>query len=381
MTLTRASLAIAYHAPAKRAFVRSVLIPAARRLRSADGVRLTHLARHWRFGPHVQLVATGTDHDLLVRALGEEREHLTADLARAPSTYDLDHTAYLALSAHLGEVELVEPPYEPIWPDNSIQLLDTPLEVGLIVDPDARDLRDAFCHASLEPLADLLERAHNSPHERLVGAARLMVLLAATYPDAGLSHGYLSFTSHLEDFLKDYDQDGSVRADFDRRYQPVSGAFNQLVEELVPDPGVPSFYGGSDPVLRTWSRDLARLWDDAMVLADRRAIDPLLHEGYTERAESMNDHLRRKYKVGDDREYSEFHAALRQYRYEDREAGSWFASYRFLVNTLYSQLLIADVAPAERLFLAYAISESVQSVTGVGWRDVLQPESDEVGAR
>lgn len=275
----------------------------------------------------------------------------------------------------------MEPPYDPIWEDNSIRLLETPLESGLIEDSDARELRDQWAHVLLAPIGQLLDVVDSDPNRRLVGAARLMVLVAATYPDAGLSHGYLSYLSHLEDHLQDHDHDGSTRADFARRYAPVRPAFEQLVTSLVPEPHAPAHYRGADPVLHRFAEDLDDVWDRAMQLADRRAIDPLLHEGYTRRAGEMNDHLRRKYAVGDDREYSEFHDALRQYRYTDREAGSWFASYRFLVNVLYSQLLIADVSPAERLFLAYAVSEAVQAVTGVTWRDVLAPASQQAVSR
>lgn len=375
--MNRASLAVAYHAPVKREFVCAVMIPAARRIRASAGVDKVHLRRHWRFGPHVQLVATGADHARLVSVLEGERELLSASLSRYPSSYQLNHGPYLALSEQLGQAELVEAPYAPIWTDNSIQLLEVPLETGLIVEADALDLRDSFCDAMLEPVAALLDRAAAAPIERLVGTATLMILLAATYPDAGLSHGYLSNTSHLEDFLQDYDRDGSVRADFQRRYMPVRQSFEDLVTTLVPRPDEPSGYHGDDPVLQVWSAAVARMWEQAMVLADARVIDPLLHEGYTSRAGEMNDHLRRKYAVGDDREYSEFHAALRKHRYTDRAAGSWFASYRFFVNALYSQLLVADVSPAERLFLAYAISEAVQSVTGVTWQAVLSPQNIE----
>ncbi|GAA1755884.1 MULTISPECIES: hypothetical protein [Streptomonospora] len=373
MPLTRASLAIAYHAPAKRGFVRAVLLPAARRVRAEEGVSHVHLARHWRFGPHIQLVATGPDHARLVEALNTERPRLEAGIAEHPSTYRLDHEHYLALSAHLGETELVPPPYEPIWPDNSVQLFDEPLAPGLIEHPDALDLRDAFCEALLEPLASVLEREAEDPAQRLAGASELMVLLAATYPDAGLSHGYLSYKSHLDDYMQDYDRDGSTRADFAGRYERVAPAFENLVADLVAAPTRPCAYSGGDPALAAWSKRLSQLWERALELAATKAVDPLLHEGYTRRATEMNDHLRRKWEVGDDREYSEFHAALRRYTYDDPAAGRDFASYRFMVNLLYTQLLVVDVSPAERLFLCHAVSEAVQSTTGVSWRDVLKP--------
>ncbi|KII00241.1 hypothetical protein LP52_02735 [Streptomonospora alba] len=373
MPLSRASLAVAYHAPVKRGFVHAVLIPAARRVRAAEGVSHVHLARHWRFGPHVQLVATGPDHGRLTEGLRAEQPVLEADVAAHPSTYRLDHEHYLALSEHLGTTELVPPPYEPIWPDNSVQLFEEPLSPGLIEDPDALDLRDAFCDALLEPLASVLEREAGDPAQRLAGASELMVLLAATYPDAGLSHGYLSYKSHLDDYMQDYDRDGATRADFSRRYERVAPAFTNLIADLVATPQRPCGYSGADPALARWSARLSQLWERAVELAATKAIDPLLHEGYTRRAGEMNDHLRRKWEVGDDREYSEFHAALRQYTYDDPAAGRDFAAYRFMVNLLYTQLLVADVSPAERLFLCHAVSEAVQATTGVSWRDVLNP--------
>ncbi|GAB3996718.1 hypothetical protein GCM10029992_17600 [Glycomyces albus] len=121
---------------------------------------------------------------------------------------------------------------------------------------------------------------------------------------------------------------------------------------------------------------MGAFWERGLALAEARDIDPLLHEGYTDRAAELNDHLRRKYAVGDDREYSEFHAAYRGIEFTDPESGRWFATYRFLVNLLYAQLLVLDVSPAERLFLTHAASESVASITGVTWRQILKPDEN-----
>ncbi|MEU3307662.1 hypothetical protein [Nocardiopsis sp. NPDC006832] len=371
--LSRASIAVAHHAPTKRRFVAAVLMPAAERIRGADGIRHVHITRHWRFGPHVQIVASGESHADVTAALHAELNTLTERIAGHRSEYQLDEDGYLAMSDQLGQAELVPPPYAPIWPDNSVRLLDPSLEPGLIEDPAARDLRDAFNEALLEPLEHIMAASEEHRAARIQGAATLMVLLAATYPDRGLYHGYLSYKSHLEDHLQDYDRDGSMRADFDARYGPARRAFENLVGSVVGKVSEPSRYQGEDPVLHRWSDALQGFWERAMELARTGSIAPLLHEGYTERAKDLNDHLRRKYAVGDDREYSEFHAALRDQEYTDPLGGRWFASYRFMVNLLYTQLLVLDVSPAERLFLAHAISEAVQAVTGVSWRAILKP--------
>lgn len=374
MSLSRASLAVAYHAPVKRHFVLSVLMPAADRVARARGVRHVHLARHWRFGPHLQLVATGEDADAVRAALRAEQPGLTAAVQAAPSDYRLRHAEYLRTCEELGRAELVPPPYEPIWPDNSVRFFETPLEPGLIEEPAAKDLRDAFCAGLLEPLRQTIAAAQRNPSARLIGAATLMIVLAGTYPDRGLFHGYLSFKSHLEDHLQDYDPGGELRADFARRYEPAREAFERLVVATVDTVDSPAGYAGDDRVLGAWSASLEGSWRVALELAGDKAILPLLHDGYLRRAGELNDHLRRKYLVGDDREYSDFHATLREHTYDDPVGGRWFASYRFMVNLLYTQLLVADVSPAERLFLAYAISEAVQSVTGTTWQQILRPQ-------
>ncbi|MCC3765527.1 hypothetical protein K3N28_20915 [Glycomyces sp. TRM65418] len=374
--LTRASLAIAYHAPVKRRFVAAVLIPAVHRLQRVHGVSHVHIGRHWRFGPHLQLIASGPEHGALVAALAAERPAIEAGLKQHGSGYVLNTDGYLETSRQLGAAELIPPPYEPIWPDNTVRPFDTPLEPGLIENPNARDLRDAFNEAMVEPLEHIIAAAERSKSARLQGAFTFMVLLAATYPDRGLLHGSLSYKSHLEDHLQDYDRDGSLRADFESRYRPVSPQFEALTTSLVDDPTEPGYYTGSDPVWQRWGQALRTFWDRALDLAEVRDIEPLLHEGYTDRAADLNDHLRRKYAVGDDREYSEFHAALREVEYTDKEAGRWFASYRFMVNLLYAQMLVIDVSPAERLFLAHAVSEAVDAVTGVNWRQILKPDEN-----
>ena len=376
MSLTRASLVVAHHAPVKRRFVAAVLLPAARRLQRAAGVRHVHLCRHWRFGPHLQLVASGPDHADQVAALAAERPAIEAGIERFGSDYDLNIDAYLETSKQLGAAELIPPPYEPIWPDNSVRALDTPLEPGLIENPNARDLRDAFNEAMLEPIEHIIAASERSGPARLQGAFTLMVLLAATYPDRGLVHGRLSYRSHLEDYLQDFDRDGSVRADFEARYRPVRPAFEALTASLIEDPTEPSGYAGTEEVWQRWSEALRGFWERGLALAEARDIDPLLHEGYTDRAAQLNDHLRRKYAAGDDREYSEFHAAYRGLEFTDKVSGRWFATYRFLVNLLYAQLLVLDVSPAERLFLAYAACEATASVTGVDWRQIVKPDQN-----
>lgn len=376
MPLTRASLAVAHHAPVKRRFVAAVLLPSARRLQRAEGVTHVHIGRHWRFGPHLQIVASGPDHGDQVAALAAERGAIEDGTERYASTYELNVDGYLETSKQLGASELIPPPYEPIWPDNSVRAFDAPLEPGLIENPGARDLRDAFNEAMLEPFEHVIAASERSRSARLQGAFTLMVLLAATYPDRGLLHGSLSYKSHLEDHLQDYDRDGSLRADFEARYRPVSATFEALTASLIDDPTRPGGYTGSEGVWKRWSDALSGFWERGLALAETREIDPLLHEGYTDRAARLNDHLRRKYAVGDDREYSEFHAAYRGIEFTDRESGSWFAAYRFLVNLLYAQLLVLDVSPAERLFLTHAASESVASLTGVTWRQILKPDQN-----
>jgi hypothetical protein len=374
--LTRASLAVAHHAPVKRRFVAAVLLPSARRLQSAPGVEHVHIGRHWRFGPHLQLVVSGPDHGDQVAALAAERPAIEAGIERHGSTYELNVDGYLETSRQLGAAELIPPPYDPIWPDNSVRAFDTPLEPGLIESPNARDLRDAFNEAMLEPIEHVIAASERSRSARLQGAFTLMVLLAATYPDRGLLHGSLSYKSHLEDHLQDYDRDGSLRADFEARYRPVSATFEALTSSLVDDPTLPGGYAGSEGVWKRWSQALEAFWRRGLVLAEARDIDPLLHEGYTSRATQLNDHLRRKYAVGDDREYSEFHAALRGVEYTDPVGGRSFAAYRFMVNLLYAQMLVLDVSPAERLFLTHAVSESVAAITGITWRQILKPDEN-----
>ena len=381
MTLTRAALAVAYHAPAKRDFMRTVMVPSAHRVAGAPGVEHAFLTRHWRFGPHLQLVVSGTDREQILAALTTEQPQLVAAVAEAPSDYTLRTEPYLAMSEELGRAELVPGPYAPIWDDNSVRLLDEPLLPGLVVHPDAQALRDQFCASTLPVLESVLTRCARDPQQRLIAATELLVTVAAAYPDRGLAHGYLSYRSHLEDYLQDNDRDGAYRADFERRYEAVRPAFEALIRQCVDQLDEPTGYTGSDPAIARWSGAVADTIAGAVPLAGRdQAIDPLLHEDYMERARDLNQHLERKYRVGDDREYSDFHAAYREVEFTDVEAGKVFAAYRFTVNHLYTQLLLTDLSPAERLFLCHAVSETVETLTGSTWQDKLLPATTAQGA-
>lgn len=381
MNLARASLAVAYHAPAKRDFIRTAMVPSVRRVAGRPGVSHAFLTRHWRFGPHLQVVASGPDHAGVLEVLRAEQDELEVAVAAAPSTYPLRVEPYLAMCEQLGQAELVPGPYGPVWPDNSVRLLEHPLLPGLVVHPGAQNLRDAFCARTVPVLESVLRRTAANPQQRLVAAAELLVTVAAAYPDHGLMHGYLSYTSHLEDYLQDNDPDGAHRADFSRRFELVRPAFEALVRQSVPELDRPTRYCGPDAAITAWAETVHDTIARAVPLAGRNAaIDPLLHEDYMARARTLNGHLERKYRAGEDREYSDFHAAYRDVAFTDVEAGRVFAAYRFVVNHLYSQLLLVDVSPAERLFLCHAVTQTVETLTGSTWQDKLLPATTAKGS-
>jgi len=371
--IERSTFALVHHAASHARAVVLLGITAARRLRSNPDVLAVHLRRHWKYGPHLRVTVCAANRERVRDSMTAEAQRLTIELARLPAANEppLDPHAYAELSARLGRSELVPGPYLPLWPDRTVVWLPAVDDDDLIVDPRAQWVRDQVLDRFRTVLELALDRAGRDPARRLRDPLTLLILLAASYPDGGLGHGYLSYTSHLEDFLHDHDPDGRLRRRFADHARTSQAQVRQLIQALVPDPTQPCWYRGEDELARAFTEVLQDAWRLSAALAAEGGILPLLHPGYGVRAAEFGSDVLRKYRAADDRTYSEFHAALRQHTFTDEEGGRIFAAYRFLVNLLYSQLPLLDVAPAERFLLAYAITDAVQALTGRTWRDIF----------
>ncbi|MFI9595089.1 hypothetical protein [Nonomuraea sp. NPDC052265] len=367
----RSALSIVHYGDETRRVIREIALPCALRMREQPGITATFVRRVWKNGPQVQVVACGEQIDAVRDAVTGEIPYVSSQVKENPSTGTLDEAAYLRLSEKLGRAELVMPPYTPIWADNTVRMVASPTVDGLIVDIRAATLRDRLAGMFTDILALALRRAETAPGERTLIAFSFITLLAAGYPTAGLQHGHLSYKSSLEDFLYEHDQTGVFRAKIEAKYADVADAFVEYARGLVGDVKAPFSYTGDDELYAAWARLLDYGWREARKLAELKAILPLLHQGYLDRASALGEDVERKFRSGDQRGYSEFHLAMRDFDYKDEEGGFQFASYRFLNSFMATQLPLLDISPAERYFLAHAVTAVTETLSQTSWREIF----------
>ena len=344
-----------------------------------------YLERHWLRGPHVRIVVTDPERagegGTLIGTLRTESVPLIEKyLAEHPSTEEIAPEEYLARSVELGRSELVLPPYGPLRSDNTVAEEQVPTQNTVaLIGAEGYQLRQAFLTAAMRPL-HLAHRQIVGGEHRTVPAMKIMLLHASRWPFGGLESGYLTYKSHLEDFLLLNDQRGTLRASYAGRFEKNRDAYTQVFRSVL-DHSRDGVYQGEDGYLASWSAALDELWDQALELAGRQAIEEDLGPEYRATAEQFDADTERRWRFGDDREYSDFHQNLRKLNYlPQRTAVTEFAAYRNLTNHLLRWLPMLDVSPVERYFLAHVISELVQDEFGVNWRERLTQDPEQVKA-
>lgn len=375
MTTERPALIVSYYADRKAALIAQSLLPAAVQAAAQPGVEVAFLRRHWKGGPHVRLITRG---DLVAcrAALDQVAPDITGYLADHPSTEQLDEQAYLATSEQLGEAELELGPYAPLRPDNTVHSVTLDATDALL-EATATPGREYLLHAARPALTATLSRPGTD--EQTCGAPRsliyrLLVLVAASYP-GGIRRGFLSFISHVKEFLLWSDQDEKIERRFATALASQRATFLGLTEAVLADcvtgDPAPGTYHGHDPLLRQWAGWLGQAWSLGLELAATELLNPYPDPKRRQRAETFGDDIARRWAGRDDRPYSDFHQRHRQLNLEALNLRDEFSAYRLICNVVYELLPLLDVAPIERYFLGYCLSEMAQQVIGDNWRDMI----------
>lgn len=324
-----------YHHPAKTPLLREAILPIAAELADA-GLRV-HLERHWLHGPHVRLAIRGMDAE---SHAAESAVRLRKYLSVRPSPAEIPMETLLAEAATTGPIELLAPPYEPIWPDNSVRveppadnrLLPTLGADGVAVRTELLRLGVPAVRAACEFLGD----HGDSASARLQVAMVALTAHAARYP-AGLAAGYHSYLSHLEDFLANDDPTGSIAAGFESQWVRHRGQVLTLVERVS---------GGE----QTWTAWSGEAWQHVEARLDAGAD---LSGGAGRRRETFSEYHRLMHQADPD-------GAMR--------VRPDILTYRWCTNMLYQLLMLCDLRPLERYLAAYLVTRAVPVLTGHDWR-------------
>jgi hypothetical protein len=340
-----------YHDPVKAPLLRDGVLPAfdAAVRQGATG----HIERHWLHGPHVRLRLTGPV-DAAVATLEDY-------LAGNPSAVTFTDVELLSQAKTNGLAELVQPPYEPVCPNNTVRTepTDTSRLHSLLGSDALIDLR-----------ATGLRLGVGAVRESLIDISRVqltitaMAVHASRYPP-GLVNGYHSFLSHLEDFLLHSDPDGHVRAKFEQIWQRNSEQVIASVERVAA--GHPT-----NQLEAAW-----QAWTIGMRLAAEQAYDAgdltsTMNPSYGERAYETGDRATiQRYNYAERTKFSDYHTRLWEVDLDHPLVKRPLTVYRFGTNVLYQLLAICDVTPMERYLAADLMTRATQRITGIGWAEHL----------
>ncbi|WP_410585743.1 hypothetical protein [Amycolatopsis sp. lyj-108] len=340
---TRARVVRVYnHARGQRAILSRHVHPLLARFTDRHWLPVAYAQCGWLFGPHV---------DIVLRAHHghpDFAEELADELRRIPlPEADFDEAGYPRSAAQLGRIEQVPPPYLPIRPHGSVEVLESP---GAHWPAPLEEARDAILTRFTAAAAE--ERAIDALalRERI---ATVMVALAASTP-VGLALGSMSYRSHSEAFFAASAGHGT-RVHFGRRYETDRELFASIVDRQLSSgvPDIPEWLSGID---YGWG-----------------ALNSLVSAGV------LNADVLASLSRGQGGEpVTEFHRTFADSGLLN-EPAPWFTVYRCLLNFLYSALPLLDVSPLERYYCCFAISEAIDAAFGSTWKqrlDDIRPDMD-----
>lgn len=360
-----ATLHVVYYEPAKRSLIEECLVPLAFDVSAQKVGGEVFLERHWRLGPQVRLCIPG---DLGRDRVEDLRARIAEHLAAKPSRAHLDAPAYVESSRRLGVAELEPPPYEPLWPDNSVVVAPYAPRADLL--GAGVVLKERFLHRAL-PIVREVFAARRAGDRRVELTVALLAVVANSWPLGDLGWGAFSYRSHCEDFLNDFDPQGRVRAAFQRTFAGGADGWLGAVSAAAAGTGAGP---GSDPILLAWRDLVGWFWTEAAPLAERRHIVETPVARFRPVAGRVGAEAGARWRR-DASALSEFHQEMnRNLPAVDTLRGTGtatYAVYRWLTSLTYLVLPLFDVSPLERSLAAYLVAESADRLTGMDWQSRL----------
>jgi len=346
----------------KSALLRDLMVPLARELGSADGVESAWLQSRWRRGPHIVLFVSGTDVEpAVVRATAR----IEAYLAAHPSTTAIDPQEYEQTSLQLGRLELLEGPYLPLLPDNTVERGDDTVVDTFVRSATAAAVKGRIMSAGLTAVDEVILRTRASAVDTVYAG---MSAIATAYPQWGLVSGYQAFLSHWKEYFFWADPDGTLESALAASYAEQSGLLLARLESAHTESVVAR---AADPVLDAWSTWVETALPLAMSLADAGEVLPYPHPARLTQAAKFGPETKVQWSGSDERQYSDFHRAFRELDFTRLGNGTDFAAYRFVINCFFELLPMLGVAPIQRYAVAYLFTTASQEVVGETWQETI----------
>ncbi|PDP85815.1 hypothetical protein CQJ94_18865 [Glycomyces fuscus] len=353
-----AGLRVTYYED-KDSLLGECLVPAALQTARREGVTAAWLHLHWRLGPHCVLYVDGGA-EAVDAALRDAEARVRGFLDREPSSRMIDPDRYAAFSARMGRLELVEPPYAPLEPDNSLRWIE-----GDPVDTFLRGREAAALKGRV--LTDGISRVADQVGGGAVTANVFagMAAIASQYPEWGLRSGYQAFLSHWKEYFHWSDPDGRAQARLAESYRSQR---EDLVETLR------AVHEGAteDRFALSWLEWTRRWLPEAVSLARGGHILPFPHPDRLDAAARFGEDTRVRWSGSDERSYSDFHREFRKLDFTRLGDGYGFAAFRFVINCFFDLLPLMGVTPIQRYSVAYLFTEAAQEVVGETWEETVR---------
>lgn len=347
------------HSPLPVSWLAKDVIPAIRYLRRTERMPVVNMRRGWLHGTHLEVTAHSDD------GRPVPWPQVIARLRPPPERATCAETvkAYLARAQELGRLEQVSGPYLPLHPHGAFEWIaysDLRLWPG-----HAQVLRERLLTRMIDSIAVTLEPDEHAPlgdRAPLETVAEIMLATADAHP-LGIPYGTFSYRSHAEAFLNWSQAVYDPRPEFERRLGADKTLLRPLVERMLD--------GTDSPNSASWRRTASYCMGllDSAVLANsltEQTLNEINGRPGGVLPANMGPPGAPDAKPGP----SEFHKIIDSAGINEHPPG-WFISYRLLLNLLYVQLPLLGVSPRQRYYLCWAISETVDEVTGESWRDRL----------
>ena len=360
-------LRLTYYESDKSALLGDCLVPAAREARAREGITAAWLHLHWRLGPHCVLYLDGAP-DAVTGAADTAQARMRAFLDLHPSRRDLDPARYEEFSRAMGRMELVEGPYGPLEPDNSLRRLAGDPVDTFLRGPEAIGLKGRVLTDGLSRVADQVGGRGGEPAV-FANVFAGMGAIAVRYPDWGLKSGYQAFLSHWKEHFHWSDPQG-------RAQEQLALSYRAQRESLVTTLRGIHENTDEDPYAMAWGEWVDRWLPEAVELAKKDHVLPFPHPDRQKTAARLGEDIEVRWSGSNERSYSDFHREFRKLDFTRLGDGYGFAAYRFVINCFFDLLPLMGVAPIQRYSVAYLFTEAAQEVVGETWAETVRKVVD-----
>lgn len=363
-------LQVYYYADEKEKLLIEGIYPILERLKQDYQLEKVYVRRHWKKGPHIDVFLYLDEQVFYQEALPLATELLNKWLAAHPSTQTIDQEAYQKLSERLGAWELEKGPYLPLEPDNSIQTTPYDSRAELLQGQAVVEAKEHFMVASFPLVMELLSSTHGEKEKRYERLMQMMACIAACYP-TGITYGHLSFRSHVEAYLHEFDQNKAVINVFNHYDKQWSSEVDRLVQEVIDAFANQTYFKNQDDFLHSWICCLQQIWQEAYEKAKQKAFSANTAH-YSELSQEIGEEARQRWTEDANTPVSDFHKNLYHHQEGlDTLNSPEFATYRLLVNNFYYLLPILGITPNEKHLLCYLVANAVERIKGVSWKKLM----------